>query len=89
VNIPKRPLEEIKGLKLCRQAHALWEETFDERHDPSGKPYYWLTGVFRNLDSGTDTDEWALANGYVSVVPVGIDFTAHKALNVLSQWHIE
>lgn len=89
VNIPKRPLEEIKGLKLCRQAHALWEETFDERHDPSGRPYYWLTGVFRNLDSGTDTDEWALANGYISVVPVGIDFTAHNALKTLSQWHIE
>lgn len=89
VNIPKRPLEEIKGLKVCRQAHALWEETFDERHDPSGKPYYWLTGVFRNLDSGTDTDEWALANGFVSVVPVGIDFTAHKALNILSKWQIE
>jgi 5'-nucleotidase len=89
VNIPKRPLEEIKGLKLCRQAHALWEETFDERHDPSGKPYYWLTGVFRNLDSGTDTDEWALANGYVSVVPVGIDFTAHNAFETLSKWQIE
>ena len=81
VNIPKRiEGEEIKGLKVCRQANANWEEEFEERIDPKGRTYYWLTGKFVNYDKGTDTDEWALANHYVSVVPVQFDVTAHSYL---------
>jgi 5'-nucleotidase len=81
VNIPKRiEGEEIKGLKVCRQADANWEEEFEERTDPKGRTYYWLTGKFMNYDKGTDTDEWALANHYVSVVPVQFDVTAHSSL---------
>jgi 5'-nucleotidase len=58
---------------------AKWEEDFDERNDPNGKKYYWLTGKFVNHDKGDDTDEWALANGYASIVPVQFDLTAHYA----------
>jgi 5'-nucleotidase len=89
VNIPKVPAEELKGIKVCRQANAIWEETFDERTDPSGRKYYWLTGYFKNLDDGKDTDEWALSQGYVSVVPVGIDFTAHRFINELQSWNLK
>ena len=81
VNIPKRIKgKEIKGLKVCRQADANWEEEFEERTDPKGRTYYWLTGKFMNYDKGTDTDEWALENHYVSVVPVQFDVTAHSSL---------
>ena len=80
VNLPDLPLSEIKGIRICRQALAKWEEEFDERMDPRNRPYFWLTGVFRNYDKGNDTDEWALKNGYVSVVPVLFDFTAHHAV---------
>lgn len=83
VNFPKLPKEEIKGIKVCRQAKAVWHEEFDERHDPSGRPYYWLTGKFVNLDRGTDTDEYALSEGFVSIVPIQIDFTGYDALNFL------
>jgi 5'-nucleotidase len=85
VNFPKLPKEEMQGLKICRQAKAIWQEEFDERKDPSGKSYYWLTGKFVNLDEGNDTDEWALANGFVTVVPVHIDFTGYKAINFLNE----
>lgn len=85
VNFPKLPKEELKGIKICRQAKAIWQEEFDERKDPSGKSYYWLTGKFVNLDEGNDTDEWALANGFVSVVPVHIDFTGYKAIDFLNR----
>ena len=83
VNIPVLPLDEIKGLKLCRQADAKWDEEFDERNDPRGIEYYWLTGEFRNKDRGDDTDVWALENGYVSVVPVTHDLTDYNKLNSL------
>jgi 5'-nucleotidase len=85
VNIPKLSLNEIKGLKVCRQALAKWEEEYVEREDPMGRPYYWLTGKFVNYDHGQDTDEWALANGYVSVVPVQHDLTAHHAIPFVNE----
>jgi 5'-nucleotidase len=80
VNIPNYPLPKIKGIKICRQANAKYKEEFDERLDPHKRKYYWLTGKFLNLDKGNDTDEWALENGFVSVVPVQFDFTAHHAI---------
>ncbi|WP_225859966.1 MULTISPECIES: 5'/3'-nucleotidase SurE [Chitinophaga] len=78
VNIPMASAEEFKGIKICRQADAKWVEEFDERRDPHGKKYYWLTGEFRNRDNGQDTDVWALENNYASLVPVQFDLTHYK-----------
>jgi 5'-nucleotidase len=75
VNIPAVPEQHIRGIKICRQAYAKYEEDFVERHDPHGKRYYWLTGEFVNFDKGKDTDVWALANNFVSIVPVQFDLT--------------
>ncbi|HXS35204.1 MAG TPA: 5'/3'-nucleotidase SurE [Flavipsychrobacter sp.] len=75
VNIPKAKLSEFKGMKICRQAYAKWQEEFDHRVDPRGKDYYWMVGKFVNLDKGDDTDVIALSQGYASIVPVKIDFT--------------
>jgi len=75
VNIPALPVNLLKGLKICKQAYAKYEEDFIQREDPHGRRYYWLTGEFVNFDKGKDTDVWALANGYVSVVPVQFDLT--------------
>ena len=86
VNIPNLKENKIKGIKVCRQAIAKWEEEFDDRLDPHNRHYYWLTGKFKNYDAGEDTDEWALANGYVSMVPVQFDFTAHHAIPFLNNW---
>jgi 5'-nucleotidase len=80
VNIPNVSAEEIKGVKVCRQAEGHWAETFIENTDPSGRPYYWLSGEFTLEDDGEDTDIWALNNNYVSVVPSMHDLTAHPAL---------
>lgn len=88
VNIPKLSASEIKGMKVCRQANAQWEEEFDKRTNPQGRDYYWLTGKFVNKDKGDDTDEWALENGYVSVVPVQFDLTAHHFLDDLNNWEL-
>lgn len=75
VNIPAVPEIQIKGIKVCRQAYAKYVEDFIERNDPHGRRYYWLTGEFVNFDKGKDTDVWALAHSYVSVVPVQFDLT--------------
>ena len=86
VNFPKLAFEDIKGIKICRQAIAMWREKFDKRTSPFGKDYYWLSGEFVNQDHGEDTDEWALANGFVSIVPVQFDLTAHHTISILNEW---
>ena len=89
VNFPIATAAEIKGVKICRQAYAKYEEDFIERNDPHGRKYYWLTGEFVNFDEGTDTDVWALANNYVSVVPVQFDLTHYKLKqNLEKDWNI-
>ncbi|MGB1206238.1 MAG: 5'/3'-nucleotidase SurE [Chitinophagales bacterium] len=85
VNIPDIPYEEIKGIKICRQGEAHWKESYDERTDPFGRKYYWLTGKFTVTDQGEDTDEWALKNGYVSVVPTQHDLTNYKDVDFLKE----
>lgn len=88
VNIPKVTTEELRGIKICRQARAKWDEKFDERNDPYKRKYFWLTGNFILLDHGEDTDEWALQNGYASVVPVQFDLTAHHAISIFNKWDL-
>lgn len=69
-----------KGIKVCRQSHGRWKEEFINRKDPQGRDYFWLTGKFLNLDTGEDTDEFALSNGYISLVPCQYDLTHYTSL---------
>lgn len=89
VNIPKYEGVKYAGIKVCRQARANWEEEFDARKDPRDRDYYWLTGKFVNYDQGNDTDEWALENNFISIVPVTSDFTAHHAISTLNNLNLE
>lgn len=89
VNLPTRQVQKIKGIKVCRQANARWEEEFDKRIDPNGRDYFWMIGNFVNHDKGEDNDEWAIANNYVSLVPCQFDMTGHHAITILNdEWDI-
>jgi 5'-nucleotidase len=86
VNVPNLPQEQIRGIRTSRQCNGMWREEFFRHEDPRGKPYYWLTGYYDNYEpAATDTDEWALANGYVSVVPVQVDMTSYRHLEHLKK----
>jgi 5'-nucleotidase len=86
VNVPNIPLSEIQGVKVVRQCRGMWREEFFRHEDPRGKPYYWLTGAYDNYEpQAEDTDEWALANGYVSVVPVQVDMTSYPHITYLKK----
>ena len=88
VNFPAIPEDQLRGIRICRQAYAKYVEDFIERNDPHGRRYYWLTGEFVNFDKGKDTDVWALAHNYVSVVPVQFDLTHYKLKTKLEKlWH--
>jgi 5'-nucleotidase len=84
VNIPNIAEQDIQGVRVCRQCRGIWREEFFRHEDPRGKPYFWLTGSYTNYEpDAQDTDEWALANGYVSVVPVQVDMTGYHQLEQL------
>ncbi len=85
VNIPNVEPGGFEGLRVCYQAHAKWEQGYDERTDPVGRKYYWLTGIFSNLDDGEHADLNVLKQNYISVVPVMWDLTAHKAAKELRE----
>jgi len=87
VNIPVGKEDELKGIKICRQTDGYWQEEFDKRIDPDKREYYWLTGYFNNFEPlADDTDEWALQNKFVSVVPIQIDFTSYSRMEKLKKW---
>ncbi len=90
VNFPVNTYHKIKGIKVCRQNKGVWREEFDHRKDPQNRDYYWLTGEFHNLEpDAPDTDEWALKNNFISIVPVHTDLTSYEALEQLKNWDIE
>ena len=89
VNIPRLPVEEIKGIRICHEAKARWVDSFERRTDPIGRPYWWLTGKFECSDPPESSDEWALSHGYVSVVPTRPDFTNYDAIDKLTSLAID
>ena len=86
VNFPKISEETIKGIKICRQTDAVFKETFEERKDPYGRSYYWMDGFLKNEDSGGGTDEDALKENYISIVPSKFDLTDYQAVKTLESW---
>jgi len=88
VNIPNVPASDIAGIKVCTQAHAFWADRFDKREDQFGRPYYWLTGEFGEVNPQEDSDLHALYRGYISIVPTQFDLTNHKILDEIKNWYI-
>ncbi|MEM6841329.1 MAG: 5'/3'-nucleotidase SurE [Bacteroidota bacterium] len=95
VNFPHKQNETIRGVKICRQAHAKWQEEFDQRYDPYGRRYFWMAGNFVNFDGGEpargeeNNDQWAVDNNYVSVVPCQYDMTAYSAIAAIKNWELD
>lgn len=87
VNIPYRPDDPARTIRVTRQAEARWEESYQERIDPLDRPYYWLGGTFVRLEEREDTDLAAIEAGHVSVTPLQFDLTAHHAVDDLKNWN--
>ncbi len=89
INIPYRPLEEMRGVAITRQGLRVYRDALVERRDPRGRPYYWIGGEPPSGLPEPGTDFWALAEGYVSVTPLQLDLTAHRALESLKAWDLK
>jgi 5'-nucleotidase len=88
VNVPALPCNEIRGVKICRQNSGFWEENFERQTDPdTGEEYFVLSGYYVNREPGAkDSDETALANGFISIVPTFFDMTAYNCLDKMADF---
>ena len=86
--MPKKSDEPIKGVKICRQAKGRWNQVFEQRVDPYGRDYYWLTGYFIGEDDGVDTDLYAIKNNYIAIVPIMFDMTSYSSMEMLKEWSL-
>ena len=88
INFPVLNEQQVKGVKVCRQTRGVWKEEFEKRKDPYGNDYYWLTGEFSNQElSSEETDDWALKNNYIAIVPVKVDLTDHSSIDEINKWN--
>ncbi len=89
VNVPDVPFDEIKGILLTKQGKSKWDDTYEERKDPYGREYYWLTGNLLEIDTEIETDQAAIKNNYVSVTPIHFDLTDYVTYDMMKGWNIE
>jgi 5'-nucleotidase len=78
VNIPAVPPDQVLGFKVTRQGLSRSHERFEQREDPRGNRYYWLSGQATADETDEETDAVAVSLGYVSVTPLFYDLTAHS-----------
>ena len=79
INFPKAA--PYKGVKVCRMCHGTWGSEVTKCHHPRGYDYYWMVGHFTNDEpEATDTDNWAVSNGYVAITPTLLDVTHYDML---------
>ncbi len=89
VNIPNLPESEIKGILLTKQGKSKWDDIYEERIDPYGRKYYWLTGKMLPLDNTIEADQYAVMQNYVAVTPIHFDLTDYETFANMKSWNIE
>lgn len=90
VNAPDLPESEIKGVRVTTQGDRQYVDRLEKRHDPLGRPYFWLGGKIHDKEAAAGTDTKAVGEGFISVTPIHLDLTAHALLPVLkNNWSLE
>ena len=80
INLPKG---QPKGFRVTVQAKRNHITSIAERHDPKGRPYYWIEEGQDEWTPHDRSDYQAVRDGYISVTPLHPDLTAHHALSAV------
>jgi len=86
VNVPCRPLSQLRGVQMTRLGHRVYRDVLVKRYDPRGVPYYWIGGEAPEGETEPGTDIWAVSNGFVSITPIHMDMTAYRLLDEEDRW---
>lgn len=83
LNLPAIPVDDFKGLSLCPQTSALWQDWFEKREDPRGRPYWWMRGSIPPEKVSPGSDKGRLNEGWATLTPLQFSFTDTNTLEVL------
>jgi 5'-nucleotidase len=86
VNIPSLERGPVRGIRVAPQNVIPFAEQFDRRTDPRGRVYFWNTPAAKAPDPHPDTDESALAEGFITVTPLQFNLTHHALLEPMTRW---
>ena len=86
VNVPHG---EPKGLRVTVQAKRNHITSVGERHDPKGRPYYWIQEAQDEWEPHDRSDYQAVGDGYISVTPLQPDLTAHELLRAVEELSLD
>lgn len=89
INVPDAEEKSIKGIRITTQGNSRWDDIYEKRQDPYGRDYFWLTGNFMDDNEDDLADQKAIINNYVSITPIQLDSTDHKAFQLMKDWNIE
>jgi len=83
VNVPATA---PRGIRMTRLGHRVYSGKIVEQADPRGRSHYWIGGGDPKWEDLDGTDMAAVHEGYVSVTPLHLDLTNHRALMELNDW---
>jgi 5'-nucleotidase len=86
INVPKG---QPKGYRVTVQAKRNHVTSVSERHDPKGRPYYWLEEGQNEWQPHDRSDYQAVRDGFISVTPLQPDLTEHDALAAVEALAVE
>src|SRR5262249_60768603 len=86
VNIPSLESGPVRGIRVVPQNVLAYAEQFDRRTDPRGRVYFWNTPGTMCPEPHPDTDEMALAEGFITVPPLQFNLTHHALLDSMARW---
>lgn len=88
INFPSLDNNDIKGIKITELGIRKYKNSYEERKDPMGKSYYWLSGSLIELNNSDASDVECVKNGYISVTPLHFDLTDYEYMSNMKNWDL-
>jgi 5'-nucleotidase len=89
INIPAIPADELKGVRVARLGSRSFSESVARTKDPWGREVLWIGGGKITWTNDDDTDQAAVAAGFISITPLQLDLTNHQLLQTVRDWQLE
>jgi 5'-nucleotidase len=89
INLPPIPADEVKGFRVTRLGSRVFSDSVTRQQDPWGREVLWIGGGKITWSGAEDTDQAAVAAGYISITPLQLDLTNHQLIETVRSWRLE
>ncbi|RJP69705.1 MAG: 5'/3'-nucleotidase SurE [Candidatus Abyssobacteria bacterium SURF_17] len=88
VNLPNVPASKIRGVVVTKQGRRSYDDVIVAKVDPRGRPYFWIGNGEPRWEQASGTDIQAVRENKISITPIHLDLTNHRAIEKLKDWKI-